>query len=67
MMIHDEGGRPDFIPPVDPLRPNLAPPGDEEQVAPEPTGEGDLGIDLQDFDKTPEQEAEAKAICGEHP
>lgn len=64
-MIHDEGGRPDFIPPVDPLRPNLAPPGDEGQVAPEPAGEGDLGIDLQDFDKTPEQEAEAKAAARE--
>lgn len=65
MIIHDEGGRPDFVPPVDPLRPDAAPQLGADQTALEPAGAGDLGAEVQDFDRTPEQEAEAKAAARE--
>jgi len=65
MIIHDEGGRPDFIPPVDPLRPDLAPQTGAEDAPLDTPDAGDLGADVQDFDRTPEQEAEAKAAARE--
>lgn len=68
MMIHEEGSRPDFIPPEDPLNPQRsiqqnAPTAPTEEAA--PVEEASADTDLPDLDRSPEEEAEAKAAARE--